>query len=70
VALAWLLANPAVTAPIIGPRTVEQYNESLRAPDVIERRWNQIIGRRVSTQQGRQVPQSLISGSGKKHRQY
>lgn len=31
VALAWLLANPVVTAPIIGPRTVEQLNGSLRA---------------------------------------
>lgn len=28
VALAWLLANPAVTAPIIGPRTVEQLEDS------------------------------------------
>lgn len=31
VALAWLLRNPAVTAPIIGPRTMEQLNGSLRA---------------------------------------
>ena len=31
VALAWLLANPAVTAPIIGPRTMEQLTGSLRA---------------------------------------
>ncbi|MFQ3684574.1 aldo/keto reductase [Roseiflexus sp.] len=31
VALAWLLRQPAVTAPIIGPRTVEQLNASLRA---------------------------------------
>jgi aryl-alcohol dehydrogenase-like predicted oxidoreductase len=31
VALAWLLANPVVTAPIIGPRTVEQFTGSLRA---------------------------------------
>jgi aryl-alcohol dehydrogenase-like predicted oxidoreductase len=31
VALAWLLHNPAVTAPIIGPRTLEQLNGSLRA---------------------------------------
>lgn len=31
VALAWLLANPAVTAPIIGPRTMDQLEGSLRA---------------------------------------
>jgi aryl-alcohol dehydrogenase-like predicted oxidoreductase len=31
VTLAWLLHNPAVTAPIIGPRTIQQYNDSLRA---------------------------------------
>jgi len=31
VALAWLLSNPTVTAPIIGPRTVEQIDGSLRA---------------------------------------
>jgi aryl-alcohol dehydrogenase-like predicted oxidoreductase len=34
VALAWLLAQPAVTAPIIGPRTVEQLESSLRALEV------------------------------------
>jgi len=31
VALAWLLANPVVTSPIIGPRTMEQLTGSLRA---------------------------------------
>ncbi len=31
VALAWLLTNPVVTAPIIGPRTLEQLTGSLRA---------------------------------------
>jgi aryl-alcohol dehydrogenase-like predicted oxidoreductase len=31
VALAWLLANPVVTAPIVGPRTMEQLTGSLRA---------------------------------------
>lgn len=34
VALAWLLANPVVTAPIIGPRTVEQLDGSLRALEI------------------------------------
>lgn len=31
VALAWLLRNPVVTAPIIGPRTIEQLTSTLRA---------------------------------------
>src|SRR4051794_18335001 len=31
VALAWLLSNPAVTAPIIGPRTAEQFDAALGA---------------------------------------
>jgi aryl-alcohol dehydrogenase-like predicted oxidoreductase len=31
VALAWMLKNPVVTAPIIGPRTMEQLTGSLRA---------------------------------------
>jgi aryl-alcohol dehydrogenase-like predicted oxidoreductase len=34
VALAWLLANPVVTAPIIGPRTTQQLDETLRALDI------------------------------------
>ena len=31
VALAWLLANPVVTAPIVGPRTMEQLESAHRA---------------------------------------
>ena len=34
VALAWLLKNPAVVAPIIGPRTIEQLDGSLRALEI------------------------------------
>ncbi|WP_028280284.1 aldo/keto reductase [Arthrobacter sp. H5] len=34
VGLAWLLAQPAVTAPIIGPRTQEQLDAALRALEV------------------------------------
>lgn len=33
-ALAWLLSNPAVTAPIIGPRTPEQLYETVRAVEI------------------------------------
>jgi aryl-alcohol dehydrogenase-like predicted oxidoreductase len=35
VALAWLLHNPVVTAPIIGPRTVEQLQEFEQIPEII-----------------------------------
>ncbi|MCL6445061.1 MAG: aldo/keto reductase [Alicyclobacillus sp.] len=34
IALAWTLAHPAVTAPIIGPRTVQQFEDSLRAVEL------------------------------------
>jgi aryl-alcohol dehydrogenase-like predicted oxidoreductase len=34
VALAWVLNNPAVTSPIIGPRTIEQLTESTRSLDL------------------------------------
>jgi len=34
VALAWLLQNPAVTAPIIGPRTLKHLGDSLRALEI------------------------------------
>ena len=29
VALAWLLSNPVVTAPILGPRTLDQFTGAL-----------------------------------------
>ena len=34
VALAWLLANPVVTAPIVGPREMDQLDGAMRALDV------------------------------------
>ena len=34
VALAWLLYNPAVTAPIIGPRTMDQLESAVRATEI------------------------------------
>jgi aryl-alcohol dehydrogenase-like predicted oxidoreductase len=34
VALAWLLQNPVVTAPIIGPRTIEQLESAVRATEI------------------------------------
>ena len=33
-ALAWLFTRPAVTAPIIGPRTMEQFEGSLRSLEI------------------------------------
>ena len=34
VALAWLFTRPAVTAPIVGPRTMEQFEGSLRSLEI------------------------------------
>jgi aryl-alcohol dehydrogenase-like predicted oxidoreductase len=34
VALAWTLVHPAMTAPIIGPRTLKQFEQSLRVVDI------------------------------------
>ena len=34
IALAWVASNPAVTAPIIGPRTLEQFETALKCLDV------------------------------------
>ncbi len=34
VAIAWLLNNPAVTSPIVGPRTLEQLEQNVRAAEV------------------------------------
>ena len=34
VALAWVLRHPAVTAPIVGPRTMEHLESAIRALDV------------------------------------
>jgi aryl-alcohol dehydrogenase-like predicted oxidoreductase len=34
VALAWMLANPAITSPIVGPRTMAQLEASLKALDL------------------------------------
>jgi aryl-alcohol dehydrogenase-like predicted oxidoreductase len=34
VAVAWMLHNPIMTAPIVGPRTLEQLTGSLRALEI------------------------------------
>lgn len=34
VALAWVLQHPAITAPIIGPRTIGQFEQALRAVEI------------------------------------
>jgi len=33
-ALAWTLTNPVITAPIIGPRVMEQLEGVLRVPEI------------------------------------
>jgi aryl-alcohol dehydrogenase-like predicted oxidoreductase len=35
VALSWMLQNPVVTAPIIGPRTIEQLDGNLRSLEIV-----------------------------------
>ena len=35
VALAWVLSNPAITAPIIGPRTLDQFTGALHVADIV-----------------------------------
>ena len=34
VALAWVLNNPVVTSPIVGPRTVQQLEENVKALEI------------------------------------
>ncbi|HIF69811.1 MAG TPA: aldo/keto reductase, partial [Candidatus Lambdaproteobacteria bacterium] len=34
VAQAWLLQNPSVTAPIIGPRTIDQLENAVKATEL------------------------------------
>jgi len=34
VALAWVLQNPVVTAPIVGPRTIEQLQQNMKAAEI------------------------------------
>lgn len=44
VALAWLLHNPIVTAPIIGPRTLEQLESAARAAEIkLEKKTLQVL---------------------------
>ena len=35
IALAWCMARPGITSPIIGPRTMEQLEDNLKAVDVV-----------------------------------
>ena len=52
VALAWLLHNPAVTAPIVGPRTVEQLESAVRATEITLTRRARAIGRNLPRPRG------------------
>ncbi len=51
VSLAWLLHNPVVTAPIIGPRTMEQLESAVRATEIV-------LDDEVLAQAGRDLPWS------------
>ena len=33
--MAWLAGNPDLTAPIIGPRTIEQLNDAIKAAEIV-----------------------------------
>lgn len=48
VSMAWLLSRPGVTAPLVGPRTVEQLEDSLKAlefsiPDELNRKLDELF---------------------------
>jgi aryl-alcohol dehydrogenase-like predicted oxidoreductase len=45
VALAWLLTRRGVTGPIVGPRTLEQLQGSLRSLDLAEQLGDETLGR-------------------------
>ncbi|MDP4115682.1 MAG: aldo/keto reductase, partial [Bacteroidota bacterium] len=34
VALAWVLSNPVVTSPIVGPRTMEQFEQNVKGAEL------------------------------------
>jgi len=68
-ALAWCLANPIVTSVIIGPRTIEQFDDNLGCLDVtIEHADEEFIDRLVPpgehSGKGFQDPQYPVTGRG------
>ena len=59
VALAWLLAQDGVTCPIIGPRTMEQFDgASLRALDLTLDADTLDLDRRDLSRPGRHAPEA------------
>lgn len=66
-ALAWVMANPLVTAPIIGPRTMEQLNDNLGALGVtitpeIEARIDELVPPGEHCGKGYQDPSFPVTG--------
>jgi aryl-alcohol dehydrogenase-like predicted oxidoreductase len=72
VALAWLLANPVVTAPIIGPRTPEQLDATLHALEIpMSKQTLEKLGKIFPGPGGRSQSLRLVSqeeGHGPTHR--
>lgn len=66
-ALAWVMANPLVTAPIIGPRTMEQFRDNLGALEVditpeIEAEIDALVPPGEHAGRGYQDPLSPVTG--------
>ena len=68
VALAWLLAKPAVTSVIFGARSLEQLDDNLKAADVklsrrgrAEARRRERVRARLSVQVHREHPEALVT---------
>lgn len=66
-ALAWVMANPLVTAPIIGPRTLEQLTDNLGALEIsitpeIEARIDELVPPGEHCGRGYQDPSFPVTG--------
>lgn len=66
-AIAWVLANPLITSVILGPRTLEQFEDNLKAADVQltaedEQRIDELVPPGTHTQREYQDPAYPITG--------
>lgn len=72
-ALAWCLANPIITSVIIGPRTMEQFDDNAGCLSVViepadESLVDRLVPHGEHTGKGFQDPQYPVTGRGKTHR--